>query len=53
MIVLDASALLAMMFREAGHEQVEKVLGRFTRDGHSSLQVLTRLKATVTLIRNR
>ena len=47
MIVLDASALLAYLFREAGHDIVEKhlesacistvnlseVTGRFTRDG--------------------
>ena len=47
MIVLDASALLAYLFREAGHRVVEKYLesacistvnlsevaGRFTRDG--------------------
>ena len=47
MIVLDASALLAYLFREAGHRIVEKyvesacistvnlseVAGRFTRDG--------------------
>ncbi len=47
MIVLDASALLALMFREEGHERVadfidqglmstvnrSEVLGRFARDG--------------------
>jgi PIN domain nuclease of toxin-antitoxin system len=49
MIVLDASALLAFMFREAGHELVgeaidascmstvnlSEVLARFARDGHA------------------
>lgn len=48
MIALDASALLALLFEEAGHEQVasaigdaclsavnlSEVLGRFARDGH-------------------
>ncbi len=48
MMVLDASALLALLFREAGHEIVtnylqegylstvnlSEVLGRFARDGH-------------------
>lgn len=60
MIALDASALLALLFREPGHEAVAsvfdescastvnlaEVLGRFARDGHSSLQVLARLQAT-------
>lgn len=60
MIALDASALLALLFREPGHEKVAQVLddacmsalnlaevlGRFSRDGHSSLQVLARLQAT-------
>lgn len=60
MIALDASALLALLFREPGHEAVAaeleescastanlaEVLGRFSRDGHSSLKVLTRLQAT-------
>ena len=48
MTVLDASALLAFLFREPGHEAVttvigdccistvnlSEVLGRFARDGH-------------------
>jgi ribonuclease VapC len=60
MIALDASALLAFMFREPGHEQVAKVieesclstvnlaevLDRFARDGHNSAAVLTRLQST-------
>ena len=60
MIVLDASALLALLFREPGHEKVEaalneswmstvnlaEVIGRFARDGHSSLEVLARLQLT-------
>ena len=60
MIALDASALLALLFREPGHQAVAdalaescastvnlaEVLGRFTRDGHSGLQVLARLQAT-------
>jgi len=60
MIALDASAVLALLFREPGHERVasalqdacisvvnlSEVLGRFARDGHSSLQVLSRLQAT-------
>ena len=60
MIVLDASALLAFMFREEGHEQVgrrihasclstvnlSEVLERFTRDGQDSRQVLERIAAT-------
>jgi ribonuclease VapC len=59
MIALDASALLAFMFRESGHEQVAEVieesclstvnlaevLGRFVRDGHNSAAVLTRLQS--------
>jgi ribonuclease VapC len=58
-IALDASALLAFMFRESGHEQVAEVieescpstvnlaevLGRFVRDGHNSAAVLTRLQS--------
>lgn len=60
MIALDASALLAFLFREAGHERVvtaldaccmstvnlAEVLGRFARDGHDAQQVLERLMAT-------
>jgi ribonuclease VapC len=59
MIALDASALLAFMFRESSHEQVAEVieesclstvnlaevLGRFVRDGHNSAAVLTRLQS--------
>jgi PIN domain nuclease of toxin-antitoxin system len=50
MIALDASALLAFLFRETGHEQVSallataclstvnlaEVMGRFVRDGHDA-----------------
>ena len=60
MIALDASALLAFMFRESGHQRVEavlerscmstinvaEVLGRFARDGHDVRQVRGRLEAT-------
>lgn len=62
MIALDASALLALLFKERGHEKVAEaltsdecwmsmvnlaeVLARFARDGHSSLHVLSRLQAT-------
>lgn len=60
MIVLDASALLAFMFRESGHEQVatviddscisavnlSEVIGRFVRDGHDALTVLRRISGT-------
>lgn len=60
MMVLDASALLTLLFKETGHEKVSsvldesavstvnlsEVLGRFARDGHSSLQVLSLLEAT-------
>ena len=60
MIALDASALLAFLFRESGHESVAahiedccisavnvaEVLGRFARDGHDSAHVLARLQAT-------
>lgn len=58
MIALDASALLAFLFREAGHERVgaeietaclsavnlSEVIGRFVRDGHDA--VLHRLTST-------
>ncbi len=51
MIALDASALLAFLFREDGHERVAaaigasclstvnltEVLGRFVRDGHDEI----------------
>jgi len=60
MMVLDASALLAFLFRETGHEQVapeigtgcmssvnlSEVLGRFTRDGHDPLVVSRRIRAS-------
>lgn len=60
MIVLDASALLALLFREEGSEQVvdrlhsslmstvnlSEVLGRFARDGHDPVPVLNRLTAS-------
>jgi PIN domain nuclease of toxin-antitoxin system len=60
MIVLDASALLAFLFREAGFERVAdaadrsclstvnlcEVLGRFARDGHDPLDVLARIRET-------
>jgi len=57
MIALDASALLAFLFREEGHERVSplienaclsavnlsEVLGRFARDGHDVQKVFKRL----------
>lgn len=60
MIVLDASALLAFLFREPGHEVVAasldgscisavnlaEVLGRFAREGHDPELVLERIGAT-------
>jgi PIN domain nuclease of toxin-antitoxin system len=60
MIALDASALLAFLFREAGHERVAEavddsclsavnlceVLGRFARDGHDPVEVLGRIRET-------
>jgi PIN domain nuclease of toxin-antitoxin system len=60
MIVLDASALLAYLFREEGHERVaeiiddsclstvnlSEVIGRFVRDGHDGPTVLRRLAAS-------
>jgi PIN domain nuclease of toxin-antitoxin system len=59
-IVLDASALLAFLFREPGHEQVEEridrsclsavnlseVLGRFARDGKDVARVSRRIADT-------
>jgi len=58
-IALDASALLAFLFRERGHERVaaaigdcclsavnlSEVVGRFVRDGHEAGRVLERLTA--------
>ncbi|MGH8511039.1 MAG: type II toxin-antitoxin system VapC family toxin [Gammaproteobacteria bacterium] len=60
MIALDASALLALLFREQGAEQVAthlsasclsavnlaEVIGRFVRDGHDADDVLARLSAS-------
>ncbi|MBN2493073.1 MAG: type II toxin-antitoxin system VapC family toxin [Deltaproteobacteria bacterium] len=60
MIALDASALLAFLFREEGHERVRahiercclsavnlsEVIGRFVRDGHPGEQVRSRIAAT-------
>jgi ribonuclease VapC len=60
MIVLDASALLAFLFREAGQDRVAEevdhsclstvnlceVLGRFARDGHDPVEVLKRIRET-------
>ena len=57
MIALDASALLAFLFRETGHEQVAEAmseacistvnlaetLGRFSRDGMDSTVIMARL----------
>ncbi len=57
MIALDASALLAFLFREKGHERVAAAmpetcmttvnlcaaLGRFARDGHDPAPVMERL----------
>lgn len=58
MIVLDASALLALLYAESGYEAVEgvfdeacissvnvcEVLSRFARDGHDPQQLLLRLQ---------
>ena len=60
MIVLDASALLAYLFRESGHEIVEKyienacistvnlseVAGRFIRDGIDATPVIQHINKT-------
>ena len=60
MMVLDASAVLAFLFREPGHEKVAEsigqsyistvnlaeVIGRFVRDGHDERLVLQRLTTT-------
>lgn len=57
MIALDASALLALLFRETGHEMVSEklnescisavnlaeVLGHFSRDGHDPRKVFGRI----------
>jgi ribonuclease VapC len=58
--VLDASALLAFLFREPGHERVasvigdccistvnlSEVVGRFARDGHDAREVARRVIAS-------
>jgi PIN domain nuclease of toxin-antitoxin system len=60
MIALDASALLAFLYRETGHETVaqyigdsvlstinlSEVLARFVRDGHSAEAVLHKIQST-------
>ena len=60
MIVLDASALLAYLFRESGHEIVEKyiedacistvnlseVAGRFIRDGIDATPIIQHINET-------
>lgn len=60
MIALDASALLAFLFRERGSDRVaphvdesclsavnlSEVIGRFVRDGHDHRVVLERILAT-------
>ena len=60
MIALDASALLAFLFRERGYRSVaevieyaclstvnlSEVLGRFARDGHDTNEVLVQIAAT-------
>jgi len=60
MIALDASAFLAFLFREAGHERVSaaiedaclsavnlsEVIGRFVRDGQDARTVLQRLTSS-------
>lgn len=60
MIALDASALLALLFAEPGHQEVEavygecclsavnlsEVVGRFVRDGHNPKQVFDALVAS-------
>ena len=61
MIVIDASALLAFLFEEPGHEQVgpaleadavmstvnlSEVLGRLARDGHDTNELFRRLLAS-------
>ena len=60
MIALDASALLAFLYREKGEERVaavadeacisavnlSEVLGRFARDGHDPVEVLGRIEST-------
>jgi PIN domain nuclease of toxin-antitoxin system len=64
MIVLDASAFLAFLFREKGWEKVEplipeacmssvnfsEVIGRFARDGHAANAVSERLSRSLTVV---
>lgn len=64
MIVLDASAVLAFLFREPGHETVAawmetacvsavnhaEVLGRFERDGFNTAEVSRRLESTYEVV---
>lgn len=64
MIVLDASAVLAYLFREPGHETVAswiesacisavnhaEVLGRFSRDGMNAAEVSRRLESTYEVV---
>jgi len=59
-IALDASALLALLYGERGHDRVaaaaedacisavnlSEVLGRFARDGHDPLVVLEQIEST-------
>jgi len=59
-IALDASALLAFLYHEKGHEHVaaaageicmsavnlSEVLGRFARDGHDPLEALGQIEST-------
>lgn len=60
MIIIDASALLALLFRETGHEKaaeylpdcalstvnLSEVLARFARDGHDVHQVWQQIAAS-------
>ncbi|MDJ0755749.1 MAG: type II toxin-antitoxin system VapC family toxin [Ardenticatenaceae bacterium] len=64
MIVLDASAFLAFLFRESGYKKVSshisesclstvnfsEVLGRFTRDGHATKVVAPKIMASAVRI---
>lgn len=64
MIVLDASAALAYLFREPGHEMVAgllgaacisavnhaEVVGRFTRDGFDAADIARRLQGTYEIV---
>ncbi len=64
MIVLDASALLALLFREPGHDVVSEclsgacissvnlseVLGRFSRDGHSASLISERIREVISVV---